>query len=535
MSQRAKADTLPRNRSPAFEIPNPNGDNTISKSGFSDLSGNPISSINNETGHERKRSFYNRSPHHISPGPRMQASDERPNWEDVNEMDEGSEIKQLKDLACSDREIRREIKKKPLQIIHGLEERVLLPPDRKTRERSQPADLTNLTDTDQSQAEVSQIQKSIKQSGFVNLQDPIVKDGVHTMMKPRAKPVAYDTTIESIHTSDNPSKQRDILSSTEKKQRKTLPRNVRSPGRIVNQDLHKRQKSIASNEAKTPPRAADVDILNSLYPKMEYKTKTITDIKTSKPSIVTLMNENKPVELVVNNMEILPGSSRGSTSTKKLDSPRGHSPRRHSSSQKPEIPVGSSVVEPNLTEDEFDQPSEQEYSGQFEIRKEEVMNPFDVVPKQEVQLDYLSPDEESEEEQLKAVEKAIEKEISQEELIKRLKISYDELSNEEEEEEEEDEEPKPRLYSIIEEEDEDATEYNRSKSRDRSKERDSFPLQRGSINAKKALFAPGSEKKSRQTMESAISINKVAPAPQLEEPSEIMPSEDLTEDAINRK
>ena len=51
--------------------------------------------------------------------------------------------------------------------------------------------------------------------------------------------------------------------------------------------------------------------------------------------------------------------------------------------------------------------------------------------------------------------------MSQEEIIKRLKIQYEELDGEDEEEESEEEDKgvKSRLDSIIEEDDEEATEY----------------------------------------------------------------------------
>ena len=55
--------------------------------------------------------------------------------------------------------------------------------------------------------------------------------------------------------------------------------------------------------------------------------------------------------------------------------------------------------------------------------------------------------------------------MSQEEIIQRLNIQYDELEGEDEDEESEEEEDnkiKTRLDSIIEEEDEEATEYQRS-------------------------------------------------------------------------
>jgi len=68
--------------------------------------------------------------------------------EDVNEVEEGSLSKRMVDLTASDREIRREIKMKPLQMIHGLEQRVLLQPQREAMEKRQPVDYTNLTDTD---------------------------------------------------------------------------------------------------------------------------------------------------------------------------------------------------------------------------------------------------------------------------------------------------------------------------------------------------------------------------------------------------
>jgi len=85
-------------------------------------------------------------------------------------------------------------------------------------------------------------------------------------------------------------------------------------------------------------------------------------------------------------------------------------------------------------------------------------------------------------------------------LIKQLKISYDELDSDEgEEEESEDEEMMfndiwaNRLDSIIEEDDEDATEYQRSRSRGKSRgssgSRD-IAIPRGSINKKSALYAP---------------------------------------------
>lgn len=64
-----------------------------------------------------------------------------------------------------------------------------------------------------------------------------------------------------------------------------------------------------------------------------------------------------------------------------------------------------------------------------------------------------------EDDELKEVDPEVQKQI-----IKQLKISYDELDSEEEEEESEDEETfndyrANRLDSIIEEDDEDATEY----------------------------------------------------------------------------
>lgn len=68
----------------------------------------------------------------------------------------------------------------------------------------------------------------------------------------------------------------------------------------------------------------------------------------------------------------------------------------------------------------------------------------------------------TDEEDLSQIEKAIEKQMSQEEIIKRLKIQYDELESEEDEEEGEEEDEtnmKNRLDSIIEEVDEEATEY----------------------------------------------------------------------------